>query len=267
MKNFMSPGFFILKKLYQNIKDAFWIFCQSLSFFWFCVRTLTACIQGPFYRSIFLNQWKMMAFQSIPLMALTALFTGMVLALQSASAFASFSTEATLPHIVTLAIVRELAPVLGGLMMAGRWGSSMTAEVSTMRVTDQIDALVTLSTNPLGYLVVPRILSATLAMPCLILLADVVGIVGGGIVATSHCSMLWSQYIVKILDVLVWSDVGAGMIKACAFGLTISLIGCYQGYYATGGTQGVGLSTTRSVVQSSTYILLLNYFLTSLLFQ
>ena len=263
----MSQRFFRLKIVYQKIKDILWLFCQSLRFFWFCVRTLTACIQAPFYRSLFLHQWRAMAFESIPLMALTALFTGMVLALQSASAFASFSAEATLPHIVTLSIVRELAPVLGGLMMAGRWGSSMTAEVSTMRVTDQIDALVTLSTNPLGYLVVPRILSATLAMPCLILLADVVGIAGGGIIATSHCSIMWSQYIVKILEVLVWSDVMAGMIKASVFGLTISLIGCYQGYYATGGTQGVGLFTTRSVVQSSIYILLLNYFLTSLLFQ
>lgn len=263
----MSRHFFTLKNLYEKIKELFSMGIHSFQFFWFFVRTLTAGIQGPFYRSLFLNELRTMAFQSIPLMALTAVFTGMVLALQSASAFADFSTEATLPHIVTLSIVRELAPVLGGLMMAGRWGSSMTAELSTMRVTDQIDAMVTLSTNPLGYLVVPRLLAATLAMPFLIILADVVGIFGGGIIATSRCSMMWSQYIVKILEVLQWSDVMSGMIKASIFGLTISLIGCYQGYYATGGTQGVGLATTRSVVQSSTCILLLNYFLTTLLFQ
>ena len=236
-------------------------------FFWFCVRTIAAAIQGPFYNTLFLDQLRTMAFASIPLMALTAIFTGMVLALQSASAFPHFSTELTLPHIVTLSIIRELAPVLGGLMMAGRWGSSMTAELSTMRVTHQMDALVTLSTNPLNYLVVPRVLAATLSMPFLIALANVVGIIGGGIVATTQCSMMWSQYVVKILDVLLWSDVGVSLLKAGIFGLTIALIGCYQGYYTTGGTQGVGLSTTRSVVQSSTYILLLNYLLTSLLFQ
>lgn len=251
----------------HKIMEVLRVFCRSLRFFWFIVRTLIAALQKPFHGHIFWKQLRIMAFDSIPLMALTALFTGMVLALQSASAFANFSTEATLPHIVALSIVRELAPVLGGLMMAGRWGSSMSAELSTMRVTDQIDALVTLSTRPLQYLVVPRVLAATLAMPFLIFLADVIGIFGGGIIAVQQCSMLSGQYLSKILDILVCFDVCAGMIKATVFGLTIGLIGCYQGYYAKGGTQGVGIATTRSVVQSSIFILLLNYFLTSLLFQ
>jgi phospholipid/cholesterol/gamma-HCH transport system permease protein len=253
--------------VFQKILSALAALCYSLRFFWFVVRTLAAGLQKPFYGTIFLGHLRSMAFDSIPLMALTALFTGMVLALQSASAFASFSAEATLPHIVTLSIIRELAPVLGGLMMAGRWGSAMAAEISTMRVTDQIDALVTLSTHPLRYLVVPRVLAATMAMPFLIFLADVIGIFGGGIIATQQCSMLSGQYISKILDVLVFSDVCSGLIKASIFGLIIGLVGCYQGYYASGGTQGVGIATTRSVVQSSTLILIINYILTSVLFQ
>jgi phospholipid/cholesterol/gamma-HCH transport system permease protein len=230
------------------------------------VRTIAAGIEKPFYLSIFLRQLRVMAFDSIALVALTALFTGMVLALQSASAFGAFSIEATLPHIVALSITRELSPVIGGLMLAGRWGSSMAAEIATMRVTDQIDALVTLSTHPLRYLIVPRVLACVVSLPFLIFLGDVIGIFGGGVIATHQCAMAYGHYITKILEVLSWSDVAAGMLKATVFGLTIGYVGCYQGFYASGGTQGVGIATTRAVVHSSIIILFLNYFLTSVLF-
>jgi phospholipid/cholesterol/gamma-HCH transport system permease protein len=254
------------KMVYREMVRLSKAFFGLFRFFWFVVSTIAAGLQKPFYLSLFFSQLRVTAFDSIALLALTALFTGMVLALQSASAFSNFPIELTLPHIVALSITRELSPVIGGLMLAGRWGSSMAAELATMRVTDQIDALVTLSTHPLRYLIVPRILACTLALPFLIFLGDIIGIFGGGVIATHQCGMLYGQYISKILEVLSWSDVAGGMLKATVFGITIGFVGCYQGYYASGGTQGVGIATTRAVVHSSIIILLLNYVLTFVLF-
>ena len=234
--------------------------------FWFLVCTLAAGVRGPFYAKQFSHHLMFMAFFSLPLIGLTALFTGMVLAFQSYTAFERFSADSALPEIVALSLTRELGPVLGGLMMAGRWGASIAAELATMRVTDQLDALVTLSTHPLRYLVVPRILAGIIALPFLTLIADIVGILGGYMVGVYHFHIHGPAYLVKTLEILRLSDVTSGLIKACIFGFIITFIGSYEGYYASGGAQGVGKATTKGVVRSCMFILLLNYILTAFLF-
>jgi phospholipid/cholesterol/gamma-HCH transport system permease protein len=234
--------------------------------FWFLVCTLAVSFRGPFYVKQFSHQLTFMGFFSLPLIGLTALFTGMVLAFQSYTSFERFSADSALPEIVALSLTRELGPVLGGLMMAGRWGASIAAELATMRVTDQIDALVTLSTHPLRYLVVPRLLAGVIAMPFLTLVADIIGIVGGYIVGVYHFHIHGPAYLMKTLEILKVSDVTSGLIKSCIFGFIITFIGSYEGYYASGGAQGVGKATTKGVVRSCMLILITNYFVTAFLF-
>jgi phospholipid/cholesterol/gamma-HCH transport system permease protein len=234
---------------------------------WFLVETLAAnCRAGPSLR-----QWGMhmytMAFCSIPLMAMTALFTGMVLALQTYSSFSQFAPEQVLPEVVLVSMLRELGPVLGGLMMAGRWGASIAAELATMRVTDQIDALITLSTNPFRYLVMPRLLAGVVSLPLLALVADVIGVWGGCLVSTKVSSMSATYYLSQTMTLLKGYDVACGLVKSAFFGFFIAFIGCYQGYKASGGAQGVGAATTQSVVHSCVMILCLNYILSLLFFQ
>lgn len=207
-----------------------------------------------------------MGFSSVSLVSLTALFTGMVLALQTYTAFEHMSVESVLPEIVALSIVRELGPVLTGLMMAGRLGASMASEIATMRVTEQIDALVALSTNPLQYLVVPRIVSAIIILPILTLLADIIGIAGGYWVSIFHCGFHSEQYMTQTFDALKYADVFSGLVKAGFFGFFLSFISCHEGYYAQNGASGVGKSTTNGVVRSCIVILLINYLLTALFF-
>lgn len=233
---------------------------------WFFIRILALGCSGPFYKKQAWSHLFTMGYLSVPLVTLTALFTGMVLAFQSYSAFSRFSTEGALPEIIALSLTRELGPVLTGLMMAGRWGASIAAELATMRVTDQLDALETLSTNPIRYLVVPKILAAIISMPILALMADAIGIAGGYIVSVYHYHLYDHLYIAKTLSILSFNDVYSGLVKSCFFGFIIAFIGCYEGYYATGGAAGVGISTTRSVVRSCMLILLVNYLLTALLF-
>lgn len=234
--------------------------------FWFLICTLANGLRGPFYGKQVKHQIWVMSFYSIPLIAMTAIFTGMVLALQSYTGFSRLFSESVLPEVVALSITRELGPVLSGLMMAGRWGAAISAELGSMRVTDQLDALVTLSTNPLRYLVVPRILAAVIALPFLTLIADVIGILGGYLIGVYHCHLHGPQYIARTIDVLLFTDVTSGLIKGCCFGFVIAFLGCYEGYYASGGAAGVGAATTRGVVRSCVAILLLNYILTAVLF-
>jgi phospholipid/cholesterol/gamma-HCH transport system permease protein len=177
-----------------------------------------------------------------------------------------FNAESLVSSIVALGITRELGPVMAGLMVAGRVSAGLAAEIGTMRVTEQIDALRTLSTNPFKYLVVPRLLAATITMPFLVLIADILGIMGGYIVGTKSLGFNGAVYIRNSVDFIEFNDVASGLIKAAVFGFIIALMGCYHGYQSKGGAQGVGRATTNAVVSASILILAANYALTSLLF-
>jgi phospholipid/cholesterol/gamma-HCH transport system permease protein len=205
-------------------------------------------------------------FFSLPVVALTALFTGMVLALQSYTGFSRFGAESAIASVVVLSVTRELGPVLAGLMVSGRAGAAMAAELGTMRVTDQIDALSTLSTEPMKYLVAPRLLAGMIALPLLVALADILGVAGGYLVATRKLGFSSGIYLSSTFANLQVQDVVSGLIKAAVFGFVIALMGCFNGYRSKGGAQGVGTATTAAVVSASILILALDYVLTQVLF-
>ena len=200
------------------------------------------------------------------MVALTAIFSGMVIALQSFTGFSRFNAESAVASIVVLSVVRELGPVLAGLMVAGRVGAAMAAEIGTMRVTDQIDALGTLSTNPMKYLVAPRLLAGTLALPLLVVVADILGVLGGYIIATVKIGLNPHSYLENTFNFMTAADVVSGLAKAAVFGFLIALMGCYHGYNSRGGAQGVGAATTSAVVVASILILAGDYVLTELFF-
>jgi phospholipid/cholesterol/gamma-HCH transport system permease protein len=205
-------------------------------------------------------------FFSLPVVALTALFTGMVLALQSYTGFSRFGAESAIASVVVLSVTRELGPVLAGLMVSGRAGAAMAAELGTMRVTDQIDALSTLSTDPMKYLVAPRLLAGIIALPLLVVLADILGVAGGYLVAVRKLGFSSGTYLNSTFANLEVQDVLSGLIKASVFGFIIALMGCFNGYRSKGGAQGVGTATTSAVVSASILILALDYILTQILF-
>ncbi len=220
----------------------------------------------PYYFRQIFKQMLNIGFYSLPVIGLTAIFTGAVLALQSYSGFSRFSAESSIPTVVVLSITRELGPVLAGLMVAGRIGAAFAAEIGTMRVTEQIDALTTLSTNPFRYLVFPRLLAGLLMLPLLVLIADIIGVMGGYLVSVHKLGFSEGPYLHNTLQFLETRDVVSGLVKAAAFGFIISLMGCYHGYNSRGGAQGVGAATTNAVVSSSILILLFNYVITELFF-
>ena len=232
----------------------------------FAAMTIAHLFRPPFYFREFAQQLLTIGYFSLPVVGLTALFTGGALALQIYSGGARFNAEAVVPSVVAIAMVRELGPVLGGLMVAGRVSSSIAAELGTMRVTEQIDALTTLSTNPMKYLVVPRVLAATLAMPVLAFIGDVIGIMGGFLVGTQRLDFNAATYINNTVDFLEFGDVFSGLVKAAAFGFIVALMGCYHGYNSGRGAQGVGKATTNAVVSASVLILAANYLLTEVFF-
>ncbi len=223
-------------------------------------------LRPPFYGRMVLRSMLDIGYFSLPVVALTAIFTGMVLALQSYTGFARFSAEGAIANLVVLSITRELGPVLAGLMVAGRAGAAMAAELGTMRVTDQIDALGTLSTNPMKYLVVPRLIAGTIALPLLVVIADILGVLGGFIIATLKLGFNSATYLRNTLDFLETDDVVSGLVKAAVFGFIIALMGCFNGYNSRGGAQGVGAATTSAVVSASVLILAFDYVLTELFF-
>jgi phospholipid/cholesterol/gamma-HCH transport system permease protein len=228
-----------------------------------------AIIQGcrpPYYRQQIVRQMLEIGYYSLPVVGLTAIFTGMVLALQSYTGFARFSAESAIPQVVVVSLTRELGPVLAGLMVAGRVGAAMAAEIGTMRVTEQIDALTTLSTDPFRYLVAPRLIAAVITLPLLVLVADLIGVFGGYLVSVYKLEFNDLTYLKNTMDYLEFQDVLSGVVKAAVFGFLIALMGCYQGYHSRGGAQGVGAATTAAVVSASVLILTFNYFLTEAFF-
>jgi len=227
---------------------------------------LSHLLRPPFYGRMFLLAFIEFSYFSLPVVALTAVFSGAVIALQSYTGFSRFSAESAIPGVVVLSVVRELGPVLAGLMVAGRVGAAMAAELGTMRVTDQIDALGTLSTNPMKYLVAPRLLAGVLALPLLVAVADVIGVAGGFLVSTVKLGFNASSYLTNTFNILTTTDVVAGLVKAAVFGFLIALMGSYHGYNSRGGAQGVGSATTSAVVAASILILAFDYVLTELFF-
>ena len=232
----------------------------------FGAEGLSHVVRPPFYWRLFGRALLEIGYFSLPVVALTAVFTGMVLALQSYTGFSRFSAQGAVANLVVLSVTRELGPVLGGLMVAGRIGAAMAAEIGTMRVTDQIDALTTLSTNPMKYLVAPRLLAGIIALPALVLVADILGVMGGFIVSTVKLGFNAGIYLTNTMNFLHVEDVVSGLVKAAVFGFLITLMGCYQGYNSKGGAQGVGAATTAAVVSASILILAFDYVLTELFF-
>jgi phospholipid/cholesterol/gamma-HCH transport system permease protein len=232
----------------------------------FALEGVSHLLRPPWYWRNIARAFVEFAYFSLPVVALTAIFSGMVIALQSYTGFSRFNAGSAIANIVVLSVVRELGPVLAGLMVAGRVGAAMAAELGTMRVTDQIDALTTLSTNPMKYLVAPRLLAGTIALPLLVVVADVIGVMGGFIVSTIKLGFNPGAYLHDTFTFMQAMDVASGLVKAAVFGFLIALMGCYHGYRSRGGAEGVGSATTAAVVMASILILAFDYFLTELFF-
>ena len=242
-------------------------FLQSIGrFALFLVEVLKAVFLPPLYFRALLAQFAEIGYFSLPVVGLTAIFTGAVLALQTYTGFSRFSAESSIASVVVLSITRELGPVLAGLMLAGRVGAAIAAELGTMRVTEQIDALYTLNTDPVRYLVIPRVLAGLIMLPLLVLIADCIGVFGGDFGSARTLGFSPYSYMRSTFEFLELGDVTSGLIKAAAFGVIVTLIGSYNGYYSRGGAEGVGKSTTNAVVSASVLILVFNYLITGLLF-
>ena len=232
----------------------------------FILDTLRQAFSGPFYLRELGHALIQIGWLSLPVVGLTAFFTGGALALQIYAGGARFSAEAVVPSIVAIGMARELGPVLGGLMVAARVASSIAAELGTMKVTEQIDALVTLSTNPMKYLTLPRVLAATLAVPLFVGVGDAIGIMGGYVVGVTRLDFNPAAYIKNTVDFLQLWDILSGMVKGAVFGFIVAIMGCYFGMNSGRGAQGVGRATKSAVVSASVLILAANYILTELFF-
>jgi phospholipid/cholesterol/gamma-HCH transport system permease protein len=223
-------------------------------------------VRPPFYPREFLTALLHIGWLSLPVVGLTALFTGGALALQIYAGGSRFEAEAVVPSIVAIGMVRELGPVLGGLMVAARVASSIAAEIGTMKVTEQIDALVTLSTDPMKYLTLPRLLAATLSVPVLVAVGDSIGIFGGYLVGVNRLGFNEASYLKNTVDYLEFWDVASGLVKGAVFGFIVALMGCYHGMTSARGAQGVGRATKSAVVSASVLILASNFVLTEAFF-
>lgn len=232
----------------------------------FAAEAVSHLLRPPFYPKEFLHALMQIGWFSLPVVGMTALFTGGALALQIYAGGARFSAESVVPSIVAIGMVRELGPVLGGLMVAARVASSIAAEIGTMKVTEQIDALVTLSTHPMKYLTVPRVLAATLAVPVLVAVGDSIGIFGGYLVGVNRLGFNPATYLKNTREFLEWSDIASGLWKGAAFGFIVALMGCFYGMHSGRGAQGVGRATKSAVVAASVLILATNYILTEVFF-
>ncbi|MEI6484832.1 MAG: ABC transporter permease [Sphingomonadales bacterium] len=232
----------------------------------FAITALVRLVQPPWYPAQVAQQMLVIGWLSLPVVGLTAIFTGSALAQQIFIGGSRFNAAATVPAVTVIGVVRELGPVLGGLMVAGRVASAMAAELGTMRVTEQIDALVTLRTDPFRWLVGPRLLAAVLVMPVLVLVSNALGVMGGWLLATQRLGFNSAQYLATTARYLQLDDVVSSLVKAAVFGFFIALMGCYHGYHSGGGAAGVGKATTNAVVSSFILILLSNLIITVIVF-
>ena len=266
-----SPGPHLLERFNESAKRNI----QSLQeFFVLSAKAIGFAFSRPFYRNDLIQQMDSIGVQSLPIVLLTGFFTGMVLALQSSVQLKTFGATMYIGRLVAASMIRELGPVLAGLMVAGRVGSGIAAQIGSMRVTEQIDALNTLGTDPIRKLVTPRVLAALIMMPTLTVINDFAGILGGNVIAAAYVGIptslywrtVWEQiagggFIFKYIP----NDFVHGLVKPFVFGGIISLVACNFGLKTSGGTEGVGVSTTRTVVTASILILVVDYFITQLL--
>lgn len=229
----------------------------------FAVRGIIAALTPVWFVSQLRRQIVAIGFFSLPVVGLTAVFTGAALALNIFTGGGRFNAEQVMPQIVALGITRELGPVLAALMLAGRVSAAIAAEIGAMRATEQIDAMRTLSTDPFRYLVAPRLLAAVLTLPLLTAVADIIGIAGGWTVAVATLDFSGAGYVRNTWDFLQPWDVGSGLVKAAVFGFIVALMGCYHGFHASGGARGVGRATTHAVVSAAVLIFAADYLLTS----
>ncbi|MBF0169936.1 MAG: ABC transporter permease [Nitrospinae bacterium] len=223
-------------------------------------------VRPPFKIRAIFEQMMVIGYESTPVISLTAFATGSVLALQSFQGFQRFGAESMVGTVVALSTTRELGPMLTAIMVAARAGSAMAAQLGTMKVTEQIDALYTLSANPIKYLIVPRFIAATLMLPVLTVIADAVGIAGGAFIGVEVLGSNPIVYFKKTFEFLELNDIYSGLFKSMVFGATVAVICCYQGFKTKGGAEGVGQATTSAVVISSILIFILDYVLTAFLF-
>lgn len=232
----------------------------------FAIHTIRHIFTPPFYGRELGHALINIGWLSLPVVGLTSIFTGAALALQIYAGGTRFNAEAVVPSIVAIGMVRELGPVLGGLMVAARVASSVAAEIATMKVTEQIDALVTLSTHPMKYLTVPRVVAATLTLPILVAVGDAIGIMGGYLVGVGRLGFNSSIYLSNTVQFLEFQDIFSGLVKGAVFGFLVALVGCYYGMNSGRGAQGVGQATKTAVVTASILILASNYILTEAFF-
>lgn len=232
----------------------------------FAGQTISHMARPPFYFKEVLQSLLNVGYFSLPVVGMTAIFTGGALALQIYSGGARFNAEAVVPQIVAIGMVRELGPVLVGLMIAARVTSSIAAEIATMKVTEQIDALVTLSTHPMKYLTVPRVLAGLIMVPLLVGIGDIIGVLGGYVVGTKSLGFNPAAYLKNTVDFIELRDVVSSLIKGAAFGFIATLLGCYHGMHTGRGAQGVGRATKSAVESAAILILAANFLLTSILF-
>lgn len=230
----------------------------------FAARAARACFDAPMYPGQIARQVMRIGWLSLPVVGLTAVFIGAALALNIYTGGARFNAEQFVPNIVVLGITRELGPVLAGLMLAGRVSAGLAAEIGTMRVTEQIDALTTLSTDPFKFLIAPRLIAAVATFPLLVLVADIIGVMGGYLVGVGSLGFNGAVYLRNTLNFLEAGDVMLGLTKAAAFGFVIAVMGCYFGFRSSGGALGVGRAATNAVVVSTVLILAANYVITSM---
>ncbi len=227
-------------------------------------QTIQGCLSRPFYSTEVLTQLDEIGVKSLSITGITAFSTGMVLALQTAYALAAFGGKMFVGRVVALSLLRELGPVLTALMVGGRVGSGITAELGSMVVTEQVDALRAMAISPVRRLVVPRILATVLMLPVLTALADLLGILGGMLISVVELQLSAQDYLGSIWNTLAISDIMSGLSKTFFFGFEIALIGCYNGMKVEGGASAVGIATTRTVVLASICVLVSDFFLTKL---
>jgi phospholipid/cholesterol/gamma-HCH transport system permease protein len=232
----------------------------------FAGRALGRAATPPYYPARFLEQLAYIGWFSLPVVGLTAIFTGAALAQQIYTAGSRFSAQSTVPAVVVIGMVRELGPVLVGLMVAGRVSSAMAAEIGTMRVTEQLDALTTLRTDSYRYLIAPRIIAAMVALPLMVLAANAIGIFGGWLLAVQKLHFNSAGYLAVTRKYMSVDDFQMAMVKAGVFGFFIALMGCYHGYRTSGGAAGVGNATRNAVVSAFVLILASNFLITAMVF-
>lgn len=236
-------------------------------FVYFCGETLQWTFRGPFHWKVLLKEMQKIGVNSTLIIALVGLFSGMVFALQAGSGFRLINAESLVGSTVGVALARELAPVFTALMIVARAGSSMAAEIGTMNVTEQTDALRSMAVDPINYLVVPRVIATTLMMPLLVGVFNGMGLWGAYLVAVYLLQIPEGIYLYRYHSIVEPQDFYQGLIKAVLFGFVVSLIACYKGFRTTNGAEGVGRSTTQAVVAGSVSVLILNYFLATWLLQ